>query len=321
MQIAGLVLTILFTLQAPAFKWDPPHQCDDCPGWNKAREPFKLYGNTYYVGTDGLSSILIAGDAGHILLDGGLEQSAPLIDANIRKLGFRTQDVKLIVNSHGHFDHAGGIAALQRFTGAIVAASPSGAQALQNGINTPDDPQAGFAREFISFPPVKNVRVIKDGEVQRVGSLAITPHFTPGHAPGSTTWTWQSCQPSPPEAASARSRQSSLDSSRAAADEAQKCLNIVYADSITAVSAPGFRFSDKPELVAQLRRSITLVGELPCDVMVSTHPGFTRIDDKLKRRAERAGSGTDPFIDPQACRAYAANAMKGLETRLAEEKK
>lgn len=294
MQIAGLVLLVLVAFQTPPFKWDPPHKCDDCADWNKAREPFKLYGNTYYVGTDGLSSILITGDQGHILLDGGLEQSAPLIDANIRKLGFKTQDIKLIVNSHGHFDHAGGISSLQRFTGATVAASESGAMALRNGINTPDDPQAAFAREFIEFPPVKTVKVIKDGEVQRVGSISVTPHFTPGHAPGSTTWTWLSCQ-------------------------GRKCLNMVYADSISAASAPGFKFTAKPELVAQLRRSITLVGELPCDVMVSTHPGFTQIDAKLKRRAEQKG-GTDPFIDPQSCRAYAATAMKGLESRLAEEK-
>ena len=94
-----------------------------CDEWNKPREPFKLFGNSYYVGTDGLSAILIVGDAGQVLLDGGLEQSAALIDANIRKLGFKTEDVKLIVNSHGHFDHAGGIAALQRASGATVAAS------------------------------------------------------------------------------------------------------------------------------------------------------------------------------------------------------
>jgi metallo-beta-lactamase class B len=295
-QIAGLLLVLLFAVQTPPFNWDPPHLCDDCAAWNKPRTPFKLYGNTYYVGTDGLSSILIAGDAGHILLDGGLEQSAPLIDANIRALGFKTQDIKLIVNSHGHFDHAGGISALQRLTGAAVAASASGAAALGNGINTPDDPQAGFPKAFNAFPPVKNIRVIKDGEVQRVGALAVTPHFTPGHAPGSTTWTWQSC-------------------------EGQKCLNMVYADSISAVSAPGFKFTAQPALIAQLRKSIARVGELPCDVMVSTHPGFTEIDAKLKRRAEMNGAGADPFIDPQLCRAYAASAMKGLEARLAEEKK
>lgn len=297
MQIAGLVLlTLLSFVQASTFKADPPHKCDDCDGWNKPREPFKLYGNTYYVGTDGLSSILITGDAGHILLDGGLEQSAPLIDANIRKLGFKTEDIKLIVNSHGHFDHAGGIASLQRFTGATVAASASSAKALEAGINTPDDPQAGFPKSFIAFPRAKNVRVIRDGETLHVGKLAITPVFTPGHTPGATTWTWRSC-------------------------EGNRCLNMVYADSISAVSAPGFKFTEHPALIEQLRRSITRLGELPCDVMVSTHPGFTQIDDKLKRRAAMKPGDQDPFIDPNLCNAYAVNAMKGLEARLADEKK
>ena len=296
MALLAFILLLLFS-QTPAFRSDPPHKCDNCDEWNKPREPFRLFGNSYYVGTDGLSAILITGEAGHILLDGGLEQSAAEIDRNIRRLGFKTEDVKLIVNSHAHYDHAGGIAALQRASGATVAASPSGADALQRGENTTDDPQYGFGREFNGFPAVKSVKVIKDGEVQRVGTLAITPHFTPGHAPGSTTWTWQSCQPSRPE----------------------QCLNMVYADSISAVSAPGFKFTDRPALVTEMRRSITRVAELPCDIVVSTHPAATNLDDKIRKRAAQK-SGPDPFVD-HGCKALAATAMKGLETRIAEEKK
>jgi len=136
--------------------------------------------------------------------------------------------------------------------------------------------------------------VIKDGEVQRVGALAITPNFTPGHTPGSTTWTWRAC-------------------------EGSQCLNIVYADSISAVSAPGFKFTAQPSLVAQMRRSITRVGELPCDIVISTHPSATNLDDKIKKRALQKG-GPDPFVD-HGCKALAATAMKGLEARIAEEKK
>ena len=294
MRLLSLVLLLLASIQAPAFKSDPPHKCDDCEAWNKRREPFKIFGNSYVVGTDGLSAILIAGDAGLVLLDGGLEQSAALIDGNIRKLGFRTEDVRLIVNSHGHFDHAGGIAALQRASGATVAASPSGADALRRGENTTDDPQYGFGREFNGFPAVKDVKVIKDSEVLRVGNVAITANFTPGHTPGSTTWTWRSC-------------------------EGSQCLNLVYADSISAVSAPGFRFTAQPPLVAQMRRSITRVGELPCDIVVSTHPSATNLDEKIKKRAAQKG-GPDPFVD-HGCKALAAAAMKGLEARIAEEKK
>ena len=318
MQIAGLaVLLALSLFQAPTFKSDPPHKCDDCDEWNKPREPFKVFGNTYFVGTDGLSAILIVGDAGLILLDGGLEQSAAVIDANIRKLGFKTRDVTLIVNSHGHYDHAGGIAALQRASGAMVAASPSGADALRRGENTTDDPQYGFGKAFNGFPPVKNVKVIKDSETLSVGNLSITANFTPGHSPGSTTWTWKSCQPTRPEAATARSRRSSPDGARAEADEGKECLNIVYADSISAVSADGFRFTDSPERVHAFRRSISRLGELPCDIVISTHPSATNLDEKIKKRAEK--SSPDPFVD-HGCKALAATAMKGLEARIAQEK-
>ena len=286
---------LLTFVQAPTFRSDPPHKCDSCDEWNRPREPFKIFGNSYFVGTDGLSAILIVGDAGLVLLDGGLEQSAALIDANIRKLGFRTEDVKLIVNSHGHYDHAGGIAALQRASGATVAASPSGASALQRGENTPDDPQFGYGKAENGFAPVKNVKVIKDNEVLRVGSVAITANFTPGHTPGSTTWTWRSC-------------------------EGANCLNMVYADSISAVSAPGFKFTAKPDVVNLFRRSITRLAELPCDIVVSTHPSATGLDAKIKKRAELKGAGPDPFVD-HGCKALAAGAMKGLDARIAEEKK
>ena len=191
-KLAAAFLLLLFV--QPQFIPDPPHQCDDCATWNKPRDPFRVFGNTYYVGSDGLSALLITGDAGHILLDGGLSQTAALIDANIRKLGFKTEDIKLIAVSHGHFDHGGGVASLQRFTGATVAASPSTAAALRRGENTPDDPQFGFGRAFNGFPAVKTVREVADGEVMRIGSLALTVHHIPGHSPGSSAYTWQSCR-------------------------------------------------------------------------------------------------------------------------------
>ena len=96
--------------------------------------------------------------------------------------------------SHGHYDHAGGVAALQRFSGARVGASPSTAAALRAGVNTPDDPQVGFGPKENGFPPVATVQELKDGEVVRVGDLAITVHHIPGHAPGSTAYTWRSCE-------------------------------------------------------------------------------------------------------------------------------
>src|SRR5919106_1402359 len=138
-------------------------RCQDCPEWNVTHEPFRVYGNTYYVGVRGLSSILITSAKGHVLIDGALPESAPKIAAAIRKLGFRTEDVKLIVNSHAHFDHAGGIAALQSLSGARVAASAQGAWALEHGYPTKDDPQYRSGHEpGMRFPRVSHVEVVSD---------------------------------------------------------------------------------------------------------------------------------------------------------------
>lgn len=268
---------------------DPPIACSSCEAWNAPRTPFRVFGNTFYVGVAGLSAVLIASADGHILLDGGLPQSAEIIDANIRRLGLQTSDIRLIVNSHAHYDHSGGIAAIARATDASVAASPAGARALELGGPVPDDPQ--YALRGV-FPAVPSVRIVEDGETLQVGDLAITAHLTPGHTPGSTTWTWQSCQGS-------------------------RCLSIVYADSLNAVSAPDFRFTAQPGLVEAFRRSIATVEGLPCDILLAVHPDFGGLTGKRKQQA--AGE-PEAFVDPSACRAYAAAARLGLERRIASER-
>lgn len=274
---------------------DAPKVCGSCAEWNQPREPYRIFGNTYYVGVAGLSAVLVVSDAGLVLLDGALPQSAELIDRNIRKLGFRTEDIRLILNSHAHYDHSGGIAALQRLSGASVAASPSGARAMRQGMPTDDDPQIAIGRAENAFPAVANVREVSDGEVLRVGNVAITTHHTPGHTPGSTTWSWRSC-------------------------EGERCVNVVYADSLNPVSASSFRFTGgngAPSVVETFRKSIARVEALPCDVLVSVHPGFSNLDRKLAARAKQ--TEPNPFIDPGGCRAYAASARASLERRVAQE--
>ena len=295
MAVVGLAVGIASAQEPAPFQADPPKACDACDEWNAPQEPFRVFGNTYYVGTAGLSAVLVTSAAGHVLLDGALPQSAPRIDASIRKLGFRTEDVRLIVNSHAHHDHAGGIAALQRRSGATVAASAEGARAIEKGEPTPEDPQYAFGRQANGFPRVAGVRVVADGETLRVGDVAITAHYTPGHTPGATTWTWRSC-------------------------EKEVCLDIVYADSLNSVSAPGFRFTgdaSPPSLVASFERSIDVVAGLPCDILLAVHPGFSRMFEPLRRRA--ASGAAEPLKDPGACRAYAEGARERLKARVAEE--
>lgn len=293
---AAIALALLLSNAASAAIADPvepfPSNCSRCKEWNEPHAPFKVAANTWYVGTRDLSVLLITGPKGHILLDAALPQSATQIEANIKQLGFRLADVKLIVNSHAHFDHAGGIAALQAKSGAQVAASASGAQWIRDGAAGTDDPQYDPADRFV-WPKVSKVRAVADGEVLRVGPLALTAHLTPGHTPGSTTWTWQSC-------------------------EQGRCLNMVFADSLTAISADGFRYSgdaSHADRSASFRATLAKVAALPCDVIISTHPDAT---DTMERLAARTPA-KNTFIDPAGCRNYAAEARVNLEKRLAKE--
>jgi metallo-beta-lactamase class B len=260
--------------------------------WAAPGEPFKVFGNTWFVG-GGLSSVLITSKDGHILIDGGLTQSAPDIAANIEELGFKLEDVKLIVNSHTHYDHAGGIAALQRASGAEVAASPAAKAALERGGPTEDDPQFSFGPQHNDYPPVRGVRAISDREILRVGELALQVHFTPGHTPGGTSWTWKSC-------------------------EGDRCLDMVYADSLNSVSAPGFRFSSDASRVELFERSISRVADLPCDVLLTPHPEAFDRDARLA--AFKREPAVNPFMNRGACKAYADGARQRLKKRVAEER-
>jgi metallo-beta-lactamase class B len=262
--------------------------CGMCARWNAPQAPFKLHGRSWYVGPKGLSSVLIDSGDGLVLLDGALPQSAEMIAANIRSLGFDITDVAWIVNSHAHFDHAGGIAALRRMSGGRVAASPRGAQGLRIGNATPDDPQAGTGLAAMGFPPVADVVEIADGERMAIGEIELVAHHTPGHTPGGVTWTWRSC-------------------------EGDACIDMVYADSLTAFSAPDFRFTRDPAVVADFQRSVRRVAALPCDLLVSTHPEASGLFER------KDAGGSDALIDARGCRAYADRAGVRLEARVAEE--
>lgn len=261
--------------------------------WTQPQKPFRIYGNTYYVGTRGLSAILIQSSQGLVLIDGTLPQNAEQIEANIKALGFRVTDVKLILNTHAHSDHAGAIAQLVRDSGARVEASKAGANALMLGGKDPEDPQYGDAP---TFPPVSGVTTVNDGNVVRLGDVAITAHYTPGHTPGSTTWTWQSC-------------------------EAGRCENIVYADSLGSLAADGFRFTDDqkhPHRVEDYLHGIDTIAALPCDILVTPHPDQSQFLERMAKHD--AGVKPDPLTDTAACRIYAAKGRARLEARLSKEK-
>jgi metallo-beta-lactamase class B len=286
----GAALLVILTSAHAQSPGNPPN-CPKCAELNESQAPFQVYGNTYYVGTKGLSSILITSPDGHVLIDGDLEQSVPKIVANMSALGFRIEDVKLILNSHIHYDHAGGIAGLHRLSHAPVAASQSSARALESGHPGKDDPQYEIAP---TIQKVSGVKVVDDGESLHVGSLSLTPHFTPGHTPGGTTWTWRSC-------------------------ERGRCLNIVYADSLTPVAADNFRFSDSrayPNVKQDFQKSFATLSALPCDILLTPHPG---VSDMFGRMEKRDKGDLNAFVDPSACRRLADSAREDFEKRLASE--
>lgn len=260
-------------------------------GWSEAQAPYRIHGNTWNVGSRGLAAILVTSDAGHVLIDAPLAQNVELIEANVRALGFRVEDIRVILNTHAHFDHAGGMARLARDSGAEVRASVAGARALRSGGDDPDDPQHGSADRYA---PVQVAATLADGEVVRVGDLALTAHLTPGHTPGSTSWTWRSC-------------------------EQEQCLDIVYADSLTALSAGGYRYSDPahPARLAGFRRGLAVVAGLPCDILVTPHPEASGFDQRLARRE---GGHADALVDRSACRRYAEEAGKRLDARIETER-
>ena len=266
-----------------------PSSCSSCPTWNQPQQPFKVFANTYYVGTHGLSSILITSPTGHVLIDGDLSESVPLIVANIRQLGFKIEDIRLIVNSHAHFDHAGGIAELQQLSGARVAASKWTADVMRRGIVPRDDPQYGI---IVPIAPVAKVDILKDGETLLAGTLAITAHSTGGHTPGGTSWTWRSC-------------------------EQIRCMNFVYADSLSPVSNKSFLFSHSKDTLANFDRSYAFLDSTPCDILLTPHPDVANLWEKLEQRK----SNPDSFEDRGACHNLAEEARQQLKHRLEAERK
>lgn len=262
--------------------------CPQCDDWIEPQKPFRIYGNTWYVGTGGLSSILIEAGENLILIDGGLPQSAVIVDANIRAAGFDPLSISAILVSHAHFDHAGGIAALQRLSGAAVFASSAAANALSSGKLQNDDPQFASDPGYANFPAIARVRSINDGEVMTFGDVSIKAVYTPGHSPGGVSWTWQSCA-------------------------LGTCYDIVYADSLAAVSADGYRFSDGPA-ADRIIASASAIAELDCDILLTPHPFLFGMQAKLERRQDG-----NPFVNEVACAIYAETALGRLRQRLRAE--
>ena len=259
-------------------------QCQGRDGWGDPAPPAHIFANVYMVGTCGIVSLLVTSPKGHILIDGATAEAAPFIADNIRNLGFQPTDVKYLVSSHEHLDHVGGLAALKGITGARMLARAEARKSLESGISDPADPQLAILPPFAG---IKVDQIVHDGETISLGPIKMTAIATPGHAPGGTSWTWKSCK-------------------------GGTCHHFVFADSLGAVSADGYRFTDHPAYVAVLRATMKRVAELkPCDVLIAPHPAQSRFFERV--------SGKEPLADSAGCANYAKAAMERLDARLAKE--
>jgi len=266
--------------------------CSACAVWNTPQAPFRIYGNTYFVGTRGLTALLITSDSGHVLVDGGLSESAPLIAASIRALGFRVEDIRAIVNSHVHYDHAGGLAELQRLSGGDVFASARSLPVLERGTVGRDDPQYDVA---IPIAPVARVHPIPPGDSVRVGNITMRAFATAGHTPGGTSWTWNSC-------------------------EGDRCLSLVYGDSQSAISSDGFLFTQSreyPRALEDFAAGFAALERVRCDILLTPHPDASAMWDRV---AKRDAGAPEAMRDTSACRRYAETARRALDKRVSAER-
>jgi metallo-beta-lactamase class B len=238
--------------------------------------PFRIAGNLYYVGASDVSAFLLTGPEGHIVLDGGYPSTAPMIMASIAKLGFNIKDVKVLLNSEPHPDHAGGLGVLQRASGAELWASEASAVTLASGGDDPDVVLPLRALVWIGvlgYPKIRVDRRFKDGDTIRLGPLALTAHITGGHTRGCTSWSFQ-------------------------VRDGDRVLNVVSACDLGRLG--GMQY---PEQKADLERSFRVLRSLPVDIWVTCHARWWGRHRKFVA-SRTAKNPTDPFIDPDGYRAY-----------------
>lgn len=258
------------------------------PEWNKPVKPFRIIGNIYYVGAAEVSSFLITTPKGHILLDSGFAETVPLIQDAFKQLGFSIRDVKILISSHAHYDHAGGLALLKDLTGAGLMASESDAELMSNGGK--GDFQWG---DRFSYRPVKADRLLRDKDTIELGGVTMTARITPGHTKGCTTWTMT-------------------------VNEGGKRYDVVFLGSTT---APGYKLVDNPkypDIAADYDSTFRLLKSLPCDVFLAPHGSFFSLERKRKRL--ELGAKPNPFIDPGGYQRFIGETEKDFRKLLEKQR-
>lgn len=276
----ALILSLIF-LSILSFRAD----AQSADTWADPVEPFQIAGNIYYVGAKDLTAYLVTTPKGHILLDSGELKMVPQITANIVRLGFKVEDVKFILNTHAHYDHAAGIAELRRITKAKFLASEADTPLLQRGGK--GDPNFGDQFKFEGLTPDETFR---DGKAVSLGGVKMKANVTAGHTKGCTSWTTN-------------------------VKDAGKKLNVIF---VCSVSSPGYSLVNNaghPTIVEDYRKSFAFFKKFDADIFLGSHAGFFDLEDKR----EKIGKGPNPFIDREGYRTYITNSEKAFEAKLKEQ--
>ena len=257
---------------------------------NQPVEPFKIIGNIYYVGASDVTSYLITTPEGHILIDSGFAETVPQIKANVAKLGFRLEDVKILLLNHAHYDHCGGLAEIKKLTGARLFASPPDASVLEDG--GASDFRFGGDQAF-SFTPVKVDEILKDGQEIRLGGSSLKTYFTFGHTKGATSWTTEVA-------------------------ENDKKYKVAFISSVTTLDYTFINNAKYPRIAKDFAKTYQTLKEIKADVFLSSHGQFFDLLEKAEKL--RAGAKTNPFIDSDGYRRFVARVTKQFEAKLKAEK-
>jgi metallo-beta-lactamase class B len=258
--------------------------------WNAPAEPFRVVGPIHYVGTAGLSSFLITTRAGHVLVDGGMDESAPRIAANVARLGYRMRDVRYILINHAHWDHAGGLAGLKRLAPrAVLIASAPERPTLELGRSPDRDDLSPFER-------VRVDRVVADKQSISIGGFRLTAHLTPGHTQGCTSWSIPFRDPR----------------------IGGRGLTALFACSLTVAGQQLIVNPRYPEVVDDFRHSFALLDRMRADVFLTFHPEFFGMKEK---RQAQLGGDVSAFVDPGELKRRLVTARTAFETELKRQRR
>ena len=282
-----LLVSFLFALIVNAATAAAPSSSD----WSQPFPPFKIADNLYYVGTRGLANYLITTPEGHILINSDLEEHVPMIRQSVEQLGFKFTDIKILVISHGHWDHNAGSAMIKQLTGAKYHVMEPDVSVVETGGHS--DPNYGHV-PTTHYPATKVDRVLHDGDEVRLGGAVLVARLTPGHTPGCTTWTMR-------------------------VTDGGKTYNAVIIGSPNVNE--GYKLVNHPKypnIATDYAKTFEILKSLPCDLFLGAHGDYFGMQEKFPKLKPGAAN---PFFDPAGYKAYVESKEKAFRAELERQSK